>query len=54
MEVFALLFASKYGVAALGSVTLAVSMLVSTFWVLAQKAKASPSEGGLGLNKASY
>jgi hypothetical protein len=54
MEVFALLFASKYGVAALGSVTLAASMLLSTFWVLAQKAKASPSEGGLRLNKASY
>ena len=38
MEVFALLFASKYGLAALGSVTLAAGMLVGTFWLLAQKA----------------
>lgn len=38
MEVFALLFASNYGVAALGSVTLAVGMLAGTFGVLAYKA----------------
>jgi hypothetical protein len=47
MEVFALLFASKYGVAALGSVTLALGMLVSTFVVLARKASSQPS--GLAL-----
>jgi len=48
MEVFALLFASKYGVAALGSVTLALGMLVSTFVVLARKASSQPS--GLALH----
>lgn len=51
MEVFALLFASKYGMAALGSVTLAVSMLGGTFWVLAQKANASPSIRRLRFNE---
>ena len=54
MEVFALLFASEYGVAALGSVTLAAGMLVGTFVLLAQKAKVSPSEGRLSLKKANY
>jgi hypothetical protein len=43
MEVFALLFASKYGIAALGSVTLALGMLVSTFVVLARIASSQPS-----------
>lgn len=38
MEVFALLLASKYGLAALSSVTLAVGMLVGTFSLLAYKA----------------
>jgi hypothetical protein len=47
MDVFALLFTSTHGVAALGSVTLAVGMLVSTFVVLAQKAARAPSAGGL-------
>jgi hypothetical protein len=37
MEVFALLVASKYGVAALGTVTVAIGFLVSTFGVLAYK-----------------
>lgn len=46
MEVFALLFASKYGMAALGSVTLAAGMLVSTFWVLTQKASRPPAQIG--------
>jgi len=41
MEVFALLFASKYGMAALGVVTLAASMLVGSFLLLSQKASNS-------------
>lgn len=47
MEVFELLFASKYGVAALGSVTLAGGMLVGTFVVLARKAARAPVSNGL-------
>ncbi len=38
MEVFSLLLASKYGVAALSSVTLAVVMLFGSFSLLAYKA----------------
>lgn len=38
MEVFALLFTSTHGVAALASVTLAISMLVGTLGLLAHKA----------------
>lgn len=38
MEVFALLFASKYGVAALATVTLAITLLGGTLGVLARKA----------------
>ena len=38
MEVFSLLVASKYGVAALSSVTLAVVMLFGTIGLLAYKA----------------
>jgi len=41
MEVFELLLASKYGFAALASVTLAVTMLASTLGTLAYKAKQS-------------
>lgn len=37
MEVMSLLVASKYGVAALGSVSLAITMLVGTFSLLAYK-----------------
>ena len=52
MEVFALLFASKYGMAALGSVTLAMGMLIGTFVVLAKKAAsdapAALSHAGVG------
>lgn len=52
MEVFALLFASKYGMAALGSVTLAMGMLIGTFVVLAKKASsdapAALSHAGVG------
>lgn len=44
MEVFALLLASKYGVAALGSVTLAVGMLFGTLSLLAYKANQRPME----------
>ena len=42
MEVFALLFATKYGMAALGSVTLAAGMLVSTLVVLTRMATRTP------------
>jgi hypothetical protein len=38
MEVVALLFASKYGVAALATVTLAITLLGGTLSVLARKA----------------
>lgn len=38
MEVIGLLFASKYGFAALASVTLAISVLGGTLGVLAHKA----------------
>jgi len=41
MEVFQLLLASKDGLAALASVSLAVTMLVSTLGTLAYKAKQS-------------
>ena len=44
MDVFELLFASKYGMAAFGTVTLAVGMLMSTFVVLAQKASRGERE----------
>jgi hypothetical protein len=45
MEVFSLLLASKYGVAALSSVTLAVVMLAGSLSLLAYKA--NESTGGL-------
>lgn len=38
MEVFALLFASKYGMAAFASVTLAMAILGGSLGVLAHKA----------------
>jgi hypothetical protein len=38
MDVLALLFASKYGVAALATVTLAITLLGGTLTVLARKA----------------
>ena len=41
MEIFELLLASKYGFAALASVTLAITMLTSTLGTLAYKAKRS-------------
>jgi hypothetical protein len=44
MEVFGLLFASHYGMAALATVTLAFAMLVSTFVMLTRKAVAAPAE----------
>jgi hypothetical protein len=37
MEVFALLVASKYGIAALGTVSVAICMLASSFGLLAYK-----------------
>lgn len=37
MEVFALLIASKYGVAALGTVSVAICMLAGSFGMLAYK-----------------
>lgn len=51
MDVFALLFASKYGVAALGSVTLAMGMLISTFALLARKASHTPHTSALPVNE---
>ncbi|MBL8371065.1 MAG: hypothetical protein JNK28_06720 [Burkholderiaceae bacterium] len=50
MEVLSMLFDSKYGVAALGSVTLAVAMLASTFIVLAQKAARTPDARSMPQN----
>lgn len=44
MDIFDLLFASKYGMAAFGTVTLAAGMLVSTFVVLARKASRGQGE----------
>jgi hypothetical protein len=44
MEVLSLLWASKYGVAALGSVALAVAMLAGTLVALAHKAGQSPGK----------
>ena len=44
MDIFDLLFASKYGMAAFGTVTLAAGMLVSTFVVLARKASRDQDE----------
>ncbi len=41
MEVVALLTASKYGIAALSSVSLAIGMLAGTFSLLAYKANQS-------------
>lgn len=41
MEVFALLVASKYGMAALGTVTLAVGVLAGMLGMLAHKATQS-------------
>jgi hypothetical protein len=42
MEVFALLFASKYGMAAFGSVTVAVVILLGMLSSLAYKANQRP------------
>ena len=39
MEIFALLFASKYGMAAFATVTLAATLLATSFGVLAHKSK---------------
>lgn len=39
MEVFALLFASKYGVAAFATVTLAATLLAASLGALAHKSK---------------
>ncbi len=51
MEVLSMLFDSKYGVAALGSVTLAVAMLASTFILLAQKAAKAPGTRAMPQNE---